>query len=107
MVVTTAAPDYGGRPRRPAEMTAAPSAPVQAPWTVERIAVDRAHLLRRLGRHAEAAEAWSALAAGPGRVAVVALIELAKLEEHRLGNRAGALASAQRGLGASERRRRM
>ena len=25
-----------------------------APWTTERIAVDRAHLLRRLGRHAEA-----------------------------------------------------
>ena len=72
-------PDFGGRPRRPAELTAAPSAPVQAPWTAERIAVDRAHLLRRLGRHAEAAEAWSALAAGPGRVAVVALIELAKL----------------------------
>lgn len=100
-------PDFGGRPRRPTEMTTAPSAPVQAPWTVERIAVDRAHLLRRLGRHAEAAEAWAALAAGPGRVAVVALIELAKLEEHRLGDRAAALASAQRGLGASERRRRM
>jgi hypothetical protein len=31
------------------------------------IAVDRAHMLRRLGRHADAADAWAALAAGPGR----------------------------------------
>ena len=31
------------------------------------------------------ADAWSALAAGPGRVAIIATIELAKLHEHRLG----------------------
>ena len=52
--------------------------------TRQRIAVDRAHLLRRLGRCDEAAEAWTAIAAGPVGCAIVAWIELAKLREHRL-----------------------
>ena len=63
--------------------------PFAAPWTTERIAVDRAHLLRRLGRYDDAVDAWSALAAGPGRTAVVAAIELAKIREHRLRDPAG------------------
>ena len=101
-------PDYGGRP----PSTAAPAmptrrAPVDAPWTSERIAIDRAHLLRRLGRFPDAAEAWAGLAAGPGRTAIVAAIELAKIQEHRLRDRPGALAAALRGLGFVERRRRL
>ena len=76
-------------------------------WTAERIAIDRAHLLRRVGRHADAAEAWSALAAGPGRTAIVATIELAKLQEHRLGHRPAALRTALRGLEMVDRRRRL
>ena len=52
-------------------------------------------------------EAWSALAAGPGRTAVVAAIELAKIHEHRRHDPSAALAAANRGLGAIERRRRL
>lgn len=101
-------PDFGGRPPRTARPITAPrGALVDAPWTSERIAIDRAHLLRRIGRHRDAAEAWTALAAGPGRTAIVAAIELAKLHEHRLRDRPGALAAALRGLGFVERRRRL
>jgi len=100
--------DFGGRQERPSIATVVPrGAALAAPWTAERIAVDRAHLLRRLGRHAEAGEAWSALAAGPGRIAIVAAIELAKIREHRLRDRHGALDAVDRGLDAVERRRRL
>ena len=77
--------DFGGRPMRriPPSPFGPGSAPVGAAWTAERIAVDRAHLLRRLGRDRRRCGAWSALAAGPGRTAVVAAIELAKIHEHR------------------------
>ena len=67
----------------------APDRGLRCAWTTERIAIDRAHLLRRLGRYAEAAEAWEAIAAGTGRSAIVAAIELAKLHEHRLRDRPG------------------
>jgi hypothetical protein len=101
-------PDFGGRPARVAAQAMPPrSAPVDAPWTSERIAVDRAHLLRRLGRYRDAADAWAGLAAGPGRTAIVATIELAKIHEHRLRDRPGALAAALRGVGFVERRRRL
>jgi hypothetical protein len=63
-------------------------------------------MLRRLGRHTDAADAWAALAAGPGRIGVVAAIELAKIREHRLRDRPGALDAVMRGLDAVERRRR-
>ncbi|MFL5675833.1 MAG: ribonuclease H-like domain-containing protein [Chloroflexota bacterium] len=100
--------DFGGRQRPGSLASATPQgAALAAPWTTERIAVDRAHLLRRLGRHADAAGAWSALAAGPGRIAIVAAIELAKLREHRLRDREGALDAVTGGLGAVERRRRL
>ena len=78
-----------------------------APWTAERIAAERAHLLRRLGRYADGGEAWDALAAGPSRLAIVAAIELAKLNEHRLRDRAAALAATTHGLALVERRRRV
>jgi hypothetical protein len=101
------APDFGGRPWSVSVARSAPIAPVDVAWTAERIAIDRAHLLRRLGRHSDAADVWSGLAAGPGRVAVVASIELAKLLEHRLHDRPAALAAALRGLGQADRRRRL
>jgi Predicted exonuclease len=102
--------DFGGRPpragtRRPSMSSRGGS--IHEPWTIERIAVDRAHVLRRIGRHAEAAEAWTTLAAGPGRTAIVAAIELAKIHEHRMHDKPSALAAAIRGLGAIERRRRL
>ena len=101
--------DFGGRPRR--RVSPSPfgpgSAPVAVAWTIERIAVDRAHLLRRLERYDDAAEAWTALAAGLGRTAIVAAVELAKIHEHRRHDRPAALAAAIRGLGTIERRRRL
>jgi len=102
--------DFGGRSDRSVIRSASDVArgrSIDEPWTTERIAIDRAHLLRRLGRHADAAEAWSALAVGPGRTAIVAMIELAKIHEHRLRDQPRALAAALRGLEAIERRRRL
>jgi uncharacterized protein YprB with RNaseH-like and TPR domain len=100
--------DFGGRPRPGiANVLPVRGAQFDAPWTAERIAIDRAHLLRRMGRHADAAAAWTALAAGPGRTAIIAAIEAAKLHEHRLRDRRTALAAAQRGLATIERRHRL
>ena len=75
------------------------------PWDEARIAADRAHLLRRLGRIHEALEAWDAIACGPGRTAVVATIEAAKLREHRVGDVMAAMATVERGLALADRRR--
>lgn len=104
-----ARPDFGGRPR-PGARGPSPwhrTAAFAQPWDAQRVAADRAHLLRRLGRHAEAVDAWAEVAAGPGRTAVVACIEVAKLREHRLGDPAGALEAARRGWAAAERRRQL
>ncbi len=100
--------DFGGRPRPRLEGLGPPrTAAFHAPWSQDRIAVDRAHLLRRLGRHAEAADAWDALAAGIGRSAIIACIELAKVHEHRLRDRDAATRAALRGLAIVERRRQL
>jgi hypothetical protein len=100
--------DFGGRQRPSPVLGGTPrTAAFDAPWTLERIAMDRAHLLRRLGRWAEAAEAWEAIASGTGRNAIIATIELAKLREHRLADRAAAMAAVLRGFSLIERRRRI
>jgi uncharacterized protein len=101
-------PDFGGY--RPSTIQTGPSvrsAAFATPWTSERIAIERAHTLRRLRRWDAAAEAWASLAAGPGRGAVVAAIELAKLREHRLRDPHGALRATGDGLALVERRRRL
>lgn len=97
-----ARPDLGGRPSRPLRD---PS--LAAGWTDERLLVERARLLRRLGRTAEAAESWAALAAGSSRLAAVAAIELAKLHEHRHRDPRAAMASVHVALRILERRRRL
>ncbi len=53
--------------------------------------IDRARLLRRLGRHDEALAAWRDLAWGGGRWAGVGWIEVAKILEHRRRDPGGAL----------------
>ena len=98
--------DFGGRPER--RSTGAGFDRRQAfarPWDEERIAVDRAHLLRRMGRTDEALVAWDSLACGPSRIAVLAAIEGAKLREHRLRDPDAAMASVERGLALADRRR--
>jgi hypothetical protein len=98
--------DFGGRPRRPMGLPSGPPvAPVDVPWTSERIAVDRAHVLRRLGRSEAALTAWTGLTYGRGRTTIVAAIEAAKLLEHRLRDPTAALAMTERGLRLAERRR--
>ena len=47
------------------------------------------------------------LAAGTGRGAILATIELAKLHEHRLGDRTAAIGAVLRGFSLVERRRRV
>jgi hypothetical protein len=98
-------PDFGGRPGR-ATPWEAPSR-LATPWSEERLLVERAHVLRRLGRTDEAAETWADLAAGTTRLAAVAAVELAKLREHRLGDLVGALDAVRRGWTVLDRRRRL
>jgi hypothetical protein len=98
--------DFGGRPERRPDLGGVDRREAFGrPWDEERIAVDRAHLLRRLGRVDDALVAWDALACGPGRTAVLAAIEAAKLREHRLGDPAAAMATVERGLVLADRRR--
>jgi hypothetical protein len=80
---------------------------LDSPWTEERILIERARLLRRLGRYAEAVDVWRALGAGLGPIAAVAWIEVAKLLEHRLGDVAGAFEAADRARALAARRRRL
>jgi hypothetical protein len=97
-------PDFGGRP----EVTRATELPrLATPWSEERLLVERAHVLRRLGRVDEAARTWSDLAVGTTRQAAVAAIELAKLREHRLGDLDGALDATRRAWSILDRRRRL
>ena len=80
---------------------------LDSPWTIERVAIERGRLLRRLERYEEAVAAWLDLAAGPGAVAIQAWIEVAKLREHRLRDVPGALDATGRAMAVAERRRRL
>jgi tetratricopeptide (TPR) repeat protein len=100
------APDFGGRPGRypsRAGWDAAESGRRDAPWTETRILAERARLLRRLARYAEAEAAWLALAANRGTIGALGWVEVAKLREHRLGDLAGALEAATAALRLVER----
>lgn len=104
-------PDFGGR--APATGWRGPLGPAPTigpwdgagPWTDERLAAERARVLRRLGRWAEAAEAWQTSAAAGGALGAVAWIEVAKLREHRLVDLPGALAATKAAWRATERSR--
>ena len=98
--------DVGGRTPRPSWERLV-TGRLDSPWTVERIAVERGRLLRRLGRNDEAVATWLDLAGKPGAVAIQAWIEVAKLREHRLGDRPGALDATGRAIALAERRRRL
>jgi hypothetical protein len=99
-------PDFGGRPGRYATVAAwdaAESSRRDAPWTETRMLAERARLLRRLGRFADAEAAWVGLAAGRGSIGALAWVEVAKIREHRLGDLAGALEAATAALRLAER----
>jgi hypothetical protein len=97
--------DFGGPPVRSIQPIG--SARLDASWTEERILIDRARLLRRLGRFGESATAWEGLGAGSGPFAAHAWVEVAKLREHRLANVSGALEAALRARAVIDRRRRL
>jgi tetratricopeptide (TPR) repeat protein len=112
-------PHFGGRPPRAgwrgdlANGRGGPLGPLAAAtawdvglrWTDERLAAERARVLRRLGRWAEAAEAWQTAAAAGGGLGAIAWIEVAKLREHRLGDASGALAATRAAWRLLERSR--
>jgi tetratricopeptide (TPR) repeat protein len=98
--------DVGGRTPRPSWERVV-TGRLDSPWTAERIAIERGRLLRRLGRNDEAVATWLDLAARSGAVAIQAWIEVAKLREHRLGDRAGALDATGQAIALAERRRRL
>ena len=95
-------PDIGGL-RLPARPDA-PS-PDIGPWTADRIAVERARLLRRLDRPDAAHAAWQAIAARPGPLAASAWIEIAKIEEHARRDPAAALRATDQAARLAERSR--
>lgn len=99
-------PDVGGRlPRASWQRTVAGR--LDSPWTAERVAIERARLLRRLRRFDDAVAAWLDLTGGRGAIAIQAWIEVAKLHEHRLGAPERALDAALRAGALAEGRRRM
>ena len=100
-------PDFGGRPRLGDRLRASLDVPARQPdpWTPDRIAIERARLLRRLGRYEDAAASWEAIAAIGGARGVLAWIEVAKLREHRLGDRRGAFEAVRCGWRLVERSR--
>ena len=100
-------PDFGGRTRTTNRLRSAvdDGGRLQDPWTRERICVERARILRRLGRFEEAAGAWEAVAVAGGARGVVAWIEVAKLREHRLGDLMGAYEAVRSGWRQAERSR--
>ncbi len=80
---------------------------LDSPWSEERLVIERCRLLRRTGRFDEALAAWFDLASGPGRIAVQAWVEVAKLREHRLSDLPGAVDATDRAAALAERRRRL
>jgi hypothetical protein len=71
----------------------------------ERIAADRARILRLAGRREAARAAWLDLACGAGRLAAHAWIQVAKHDEHVRRDPAGALAATERAARIVERDR--
>ncbi|TAK00336.1 MAG: hypothetical protein EPO36_08905 [Chloroflexota bacterium] len=101
-------PDFGGRHGRGGEAAAwrVEATPrMDAAWTPSRLATERARLLRRLGRYAEAETAWLAVADAGGTLGALAWIEIAKLREHRRRDPEAALAATLAALRFVERRR--
>ncbi|MEZ0240350.1 MAG: ribonuclease H-like domain-containing protein, partial [Chloroflexota bacterium] len=101
-------PDFGGRPGRHASTGSWPAAEgshLDAPWTEVRLSVERARLLRRVGRYREAEETWLRVTDRGGTMAILAWIEVAKLREHRFADHEAALAAARMAQRLADRQR--
>ncbi len=75
------------------------------PGLRERLAVERARVLRLSGRHTEAAAAWRLIAESGGPLSAVAWVQLAKHLEHVRRDPAAALEAAERATTLVERHR--
>lgn len=71
----------------------------------ERLASERARILRMAGRHEDSASAWQELAEARGGLAAVAWVQLAKHLEHVRRDPVAALDAADRALALLERQR--
>ncbi len=97
-------PDVGGMPRpHPPGLGRVPDR--HGPVDLVTVLAARARMLRRLGRHAEAAASWEEVAAMAGTTGVTAWIEVAKIREHVERDAAGALAATDRAIAILSRRR--
>jgi uncharacterized protein YprB with RNaseH-like and TPR domain len=109
-IALEAGPDRRSRPRSwTALLTTRADAPdprtPAAHHDREGLLVDRARLLRRLGRYEDALTAWRDIAVGGGIWAGVGWIEVAKILEHRRRDPAGALDACGRADRIAERAR--
>ncbi len=101
-------PDFGGRVGRLGAASAWRSAVadrLDASWTPTRLATERARLLRRLERFADAEAAWLSVADSGGTLGALAWVEIAKIREHRRRDPEAALAATLAALRLIERRR--
>jgi len=101
-------PDFGGRFGRPgmaSALRAVDGNRLDAGWTPLRLAGERARLLRRLGRHAEAETAWLDVADAGGTLGAMAWVEIAKIREHQRRDLEAAMAATLAALHFIERRR--
>ena len=101
-------PDFGGRSGREGAAAAwrtHVTDRMDAGWTASRLAVERARLLRRLGRYPEAEAAWLGIADAGGTLGALAWTEVAKLREHRRRDPEAALGATLAALRLVERRR--
>jgi NAD(P)-dependent dehydrogenase (short-subunit alcohol dehydrogenase family) len=101
-------PDFGGRFGREGTVSAwrtAEGRRLDATWTPARLVAERARLLRRVGRHAEAEIAWLEITELGGTLGALAWVEIAKLREHHRRDPEAALAATLAALHLIERRR--
>ena len=101
-------PDFGGRLGRSGSdglWRAASPDRLETRWTGSRLAADRARLLRRVGRYADAEAAWIQVADDGGTLGALAWVEVAKLREHHGRDLDAALAATLAALRLVERAR--
>lgn len=101
-------PDFGGRLGRSGSdglWRAASPDRLETRWTGSRLVADRARLLRRVGRYADAEAAWIQVADDGGTLGALAWVEVAKLREHHGRDLDAALAATLAALRLVERAR--
>lgn len=101
-------PDFGGRHRRSGGdglWRAASPDRLETRWTGSRLVADRARILRRVGRYADAEAAWIQVADQGGTLGALAWVEVAKLREHHGRDLDAALAATLAALRLVERAR--